>query len=224
MLVGTIKNKLLILKLKNKKMSYDTMPEVSIIEKTANAINERGIEVFVVENSADALAKIKEFIPAGASVNNGSSTTLRQIGFVDYLKDRQHGWNNLHEAIVLEKDPEKQISLRKEAVFSDYYLGSVHAVAQTGELIIASASGSQLPHIVFTSQNIIFVVGAQKITPTYEDAIKRIREYVVPLEDNRMKEVGMGGTVLSKILTIENEPSFMGRKVRLIFVKEQLGF
>lgn len=205
-------------------MSYDTMPEASIIEKTANAIGERGIEVIVVENGADALAKIKEFIPAGASVNNGSSITLRQIGFIDYLKDNQHGWNNLHEAIVLEKDPEKQAVLRKEAVFSDYYLGSVHAVAQTGELIIASASGSQLPHIVFTSQNLIFVVGIQKITPTYDDAIKRIREYVVPLEDVRMKEAGMGGTVLSKILTIENEPSFMGRKVRLIFVKEQLGF
>ncbi len=205
-------------------MSYDTMPEASIIEKTANAIGERGIEVIVVENGADALAKIKDFIPAGASVNNGSSTTLRQIGFIDYLKDNQHGWNNLHEAIILEKDPEKQAALRKEAVFSDYYLGSVHAVTQTGELIIASASGSQLPHIVFTSQNLIFVVGIQKITPTYDDAIKRIREYVVPLEDVRMKEAGMGGTVLSKILTIENEPSFMGRKVRLIFVKEQLGF
>jgi hypothetical protein len=200
------------------------MPEASIIEKTANAIGERGIEVIVVENGADALAKIKEFIPAGASVNNGSSITLRQIGFIDYLKDNQHGWNNLHEAIILEKDPEKQAALRKEAVFSDYYLGSVHAVTQTGELIIASASGSQLPHIVFTSQNLIFVVGIQKITPTYDDAIKRIREYVVPLEDVRMKEAGMGGTVLSKILTIENEPSFMGRKVRLIFVKEQLGF
>jgi hypothetical protein len=205
-------------------MSYDAMPEASIIEKTANAIGERGIEVIVVENGADALAKIKEFIPAGASVNNGSSITLRQIGFIDYLKDNQHGWNNLHEAIILEKDPEKQAALRKEAVFSDYYLGSVHAVTQTGELIIASASGSQLPHIVFTSQNLIFVVGIQKITPTYDDAIKRIREYVVPLEDVRMKEAGMGGTVLSKILTIENEPSFMGRKVRLIFVKEQLGF
>lgn len=205
-------------------MSYDTMPEASIIEKTANAIGERGIEVIVVENGADALAKIKEFIPAGASVNNGSSTTLRQIGFIDFLKDNQHGWNNLHEAIVLEKDPEKQAVLRKEAVFSDYYLGSVHAVAQTGELIIASASGSQLPHIVFTSQNLIFVVGTQKITPTYDDAIKRIREYVVPLEDVRMKEVGMGGTVLSKILTIENEPSFMGRKVRVILIKEKLGF
>lgn len=205
-------------------MSYDTIPEVSIIEKTASAIGEKGIEVFVVENGADALAKIKEFVPAGASVNNGSSTTLRQIGFIDYLKDNQHGWNNLHEAVVLEKDPEKQAKLRREAVFSDYYLGSVHAVAQTGELIIASASGSQLPHIVFTSQNLIFVVGVQKITSTYEEAVKRVREYVVPLEDNRMKEVGMGGTVLSKILTIEREPSFMGRKVRLIFVKEQLGF
>lgn len=205
-------------------MNYDTMPSTDIIDKTAEALRERGIEVFIATDRVEALAKIKELVPKGASVNNGSSRTLEEIGLVDYLKSDVHGWNNLHAAVVAEKDPVKQAELRNASFFADYYFGSVHALAQTGELIIASASGSQMPPIAFTSRNLIFVVGAQKIMPTYDDTMKRLREYVVQLEDKRMKEAGMGGTVLSKIITFEREPAFMGRKVRVILVKEKLGF
>lgn len=200
------------------------IPSAEIISKTAAALRERGVEVFIVSDRNEALAKIKELIPKGASINNGSSRTLEEIGFVDYLKSGAHEWNNLHAAIIAEKDPAKQAKLRNSAFFAEYYLGSVHAIAETGEMIIASASASQLPHIVSTSPNIIFVAGAQKITPAYEDAMKRLREYVFPLEDKRMKDAGMGGTVLSKILTFEREPVFTGRKVRMILIKERLGF
>lgn len=205
-------------------MKYNEIPSADIIEKTATALSERGLEMFTVENRAEALAKVKELIPRGASVNNGSSTTLEKIGFIDYLKGDTHGWNNLHAAVLAEKDPVKQAQLRKESVFADYYIGSVHALSQSGEMLIASASGSQLSSIVFTSPNLIFVVGAQKITPTYEDALERLKDYVVPLEDKRMKNAGMGGTVLAKIVTFLNEPAFMGRKVHMILIKEKLGF
>lgn len=205
-------------------MTYDTIKSAESIERTADAIRGRGSEVFIVADRAGALAKIQELIPKGASINNGSSRTLEEIGFVDYVKSDAHGWNNLHAAVVAEKDKAKQAPLRNAALFADYYLGSVHALAETGEMIVASASGSQLSPIAYTSQNLILVVGAQKIAPTYDAAMERLREYVVPLEDARMKEASMGGTVLSKILTIEHEPAFMGRTVRVILVKEKLGF
>ncbi len=205
-------------------MPYELIPDSKVINETADALRERGVEVFIVSNRNEALNKIKEIIPKGASVNNGSSRTLEEIGFIDYLKSDTHGWNNLHAAVVAEKDPAQQGELRNKALFAEYYLGSVHAISETGEMIIASASGSQLPHIAFTSLNLIFVAGVQKIAPTYDGAMKRLREYVIPLEDKRMKDAGMGGTMLSKIFTFEREPVFMGRKVRMILVKEKLGF
>jgi hypothetical protein len=63
---------------------------------------------------------------------NGASTTLQQIGYVDYLKEGKHGWNNLHDGILAEKDTAKQAELRKHSVVSDYYVGSVHALTDTG--------------------------------------------------------------------------------------------
>ncbi len=205
-------------------MKYDKVANISSINKAKGALEKRGFEVFVLKNKTEALLKIKDIIPKGASVNNGSSTTLTEIGFIDYLKSNKHSWNNLHALVVEEKDSNKQAELRKHAMFADYYLGSVHSLAETGEIVIASASGSQLVPIVYGSRNLIFVVGAQKITKSYEDAMNRLRNHVVALEDIRMKNVGMGGTTLSKILTIENEPVFMGRSVKIIIVQEKLGF
>ena len=205
-------------------MDYTKLASKKIILKTVNALKARNIEVVNVNNKAGALEKIKNLIPKGASVNNGSSTTLKEIGFVDYLKSDKHGWVNLHEAVLREKDPVKQAELRNLSSFSEYYLGSVHALAQTGEMVIASASGSQLPSLANTAKNIILVVGTQKITATLSGAFKRLREYVYPLENERVKSTGAAGTVLAKILIMEQEPAFMGRKVRVILVNEKLGF
>jgi len=205
-------------------MEYNKLATKEVVKKVIGALGARNVEAVSVDTAAEALAKIKELIPKGASVMNGASRTLEQIGFVEYLKSGQHGWNNLHEAILAEKDPAKQGALRKQAVLSDYYLVSVHALAETGEFVIASNSGSQLPHIVFTSPNIIFVVSTKKIVPILSDAMKRLEEHVIPLEDANMQQKYGIGTAPNKIVIFKGEPSFLGRKVRMILVNEDLGF
>jgi hypothetical protein len=205
-------------------MDYNQLATTEVIDKTIKALTSNNIETIVVENGAQALNKIKELIPAGASVMNGASVTLEQIGFVDYLKSGTHGWNNLHEKILAESDKEKQAILRKQSVLSNYYLGSVHALIENGEFIIASNSGSQLPHIVFTSQNLIFVVSTKKIVPNFQEAMKRLEEYVVPLEDKHMQQKYGVPTSLNKIVIFKNENPMLGRKVYVILVEENLGF
>lgn len=205
-------------------MNYNTLATKETIAKTAEALKTNGIEVFITETGAEALDKIKEFIPKDASVMNGSSKTLEQIGFVEYLKSGEHGWNNLHQAIIKETDKTKQGMLRKQGVLSDYYLGSVHALTEGGELLIASNTGSQLPHIVFTSPNIIFVVSTKKIVPNLGEAMKRLEEHVVPLEDKSIMEKFNIHTMISKILIFKHENPMMGRKVKIILVNEDLGF
>jgi len=205
-------------------MNYNTLAKKEVIDETIKNLAVNGIEGIFVENGAAALAKIKELIPDGASVMNGASVTLEQIGFVNILEKKEHSWNNLHDGILAEKDPAKQAMLRKQAVLSDYYLGSVHALSQTGEFIVASNSGSQLPHIVFTSPNLIFVVGAQKIVASLEEGMKRLQEHVIPLEDVHMMEKYKVHTYPSKVLMFRKEQSYLGRKVRMIIVGEALGF
>jgi L-lactate utilization protein LutC len=205
-------------------MDYNKIPSHEVIEKTVQALKDKGYEIFTVERGAEALVKIKELIPQGASVMNGASVSLEKIGFVDFLKSGQHGWKNLHREVTVETDPAKRLALRRQATLSDYYLGSVHALTETGEFIIASNTGSQLPHIVFNSPSLIFVVGAQKIVPNFDEAMKRLKEYVIPLEEKQMQEKYGVGTFPSKIIIFNRESPSSKRKIRMIIVNEKLGF
>lgn len=206
-------------------MEYEKLAGDAQVEKAVAALKANNFDAVVVETGADALGKIKELIPKGVSVMNGASTTLQQIGFADYLKEGNHGWNNLHANILAETDPEKQAALRKQSVVSDYYLGSVHALSATGEMVIASNTGSQLPHLAYTSPNLILVVSTKKITADLDSAIKRLEEHVIPKEDMRIQEIYNGAhTVYAKTLILHKENPQMGRKVLVVFVKENLGF
>lgn len=205
-------------------MNYTALASEESIRAATAGLEEHHVTPFIAATGQEALAKIKELIPTGASVMNGASRTLEEIGFVDYLKGGQHGWNNLHEAILAEKDPVVQQRLRRESVLSDFYLGSVHALSETGDMVIASNTGSQLPHIVFTSPNLILVVSTRKIVPTLADAFNRLYEHVIPLEDEHMKQKYGMGTAPNKVLVFHGENERMGRKVWVILVKEALGF
>jgi L-lactate utilization protein LutC len=205
-------------------MDYNTLAAQDRIDKTTAALKANNFDVVVVEKGAEALERIKELIPKDASVMNGSSTTLNQIGFVDYLKSGTHGWKNLHEDILNEKDPEKQAQLRKLSVVSDYYLGSAHAVTQEGMLMFASNTGSQLPHLAFTSPNIILVVSTKKIVKDVADGFARIDTHILPLEDVRLMKQYGAHTMHSKTLILHKENPMMKRKVLVMFVKEDLGF
>ena len=205
-------------------MSYNTLPNNDRLQKTAESLKARGIKVEIVDTKEAALARIKELIPANAPVMTGGSTTLTQIGLDDVLISGKHPWKNLKNDILAEKDPGKQAALRKQSILSDYFLGSVHAISENGEIVVGSATGSQLPSYAFSSSNVIWVVGTQKIVANLEEAFKRLREYVFPLEDKRMKSTGAPGSIMGKILVIENEPAFLQRNVTMILVKEELGF
>ena len=203
-------------------MDLPQLASPATIEKTVKALKERNVTPHVVQNKEEALETIKKLIPDGAPVMTGSSTTLQQIGFVDLLKSGQHPWHNVKEAIVNEKDPAKQQELRKQSVLSDYFLGSVHALTEDGIILVASASGSQIPAYAFTSSNLIWVVGAQKIVSNLDAAFERVRNYVLPLEDARMKSTGAAGSMTAKWFIFERE--IMGRNIHLILVNEILGF
>ena len=204
-------------------MEFNTLVKENIVNKTREALRAKGYTTIIVKTGTDALTQIQKMIPNGASVMNGASVTLEQIGYVDYLATTHHTWKDVRSQIRTELDPQKRVLLRRQAALSDYYLGSVAALTQAGEFIVASNTGSQLPLIVYTAPNLIFVVSTKKIVPTMDVAMKRL-DYVVPLEDADMRKHYGEGTSLNKIVIFRGENKSVGRKIHFIFVKENLGF
>jgi hypothetical protein len=206
-------------------MSYTTLPDPDQLQRTIEAVKARGIKVELVETKEAALVRLQALIPAGSVVMTGGSVTLTQIGFDALLISGNHPWRNFKADLLAEKDPAKQFVLRLQGTQAEYFLGSVNAISETGELVFASATGSQLPAYAFTSRNIIWVAGAQKITATLDEALRRVREYVLPMEDQRQKNAGnKNGSFIGRILILEREPAYLRRNLTLILVNEVLGF
>ena len=204
-------------------MEYETLASDESVKRTKQATKSRNIHIEYVSSKDDALRMVQNLIPAGAQVMTGGSETLQEIGLIDLLKSGNHTWNNLKDKIMAEKDEARQAELRIQSVLSEYFLGSVHAIAETGELVFASATGSQLPSYTYTCRNVIWVAGTQKIVPTLADAIQRVEKYVLPREDARMKREGYSGSVIGKLLIVKFEID-PNRNLKLILVPEKLGF
>ncbi len=206
-------------------MDFSLPASRQAVQEAAAAVSSRGVAVEVVDSRREALARLTAIIPAGASVMTGASETLKEIGFQDLLKSKDHPWRNLREQIVAEQDLQRQMLLRRQAALADYFVGSVHAVSRTGEIVVASATGSQLGPYAYSSPNVIWVVGAQKIVGTVEEGIRRIREYIIPHEEKRMRELTAGkvGTMVGKLLIFERESPLAGRKLTLLLVREAIG-
>jgi len=104
----------------------------------------------------------------------------------------------------------------------DVVMGSVHAVTETGSLVIASASGSQLPGYAGGSLRAIWVVGAQKVVPDLSTALRRVEEHCLPLESGRAMTVYGKPSAINRLLILNAEPQ-PGRGIVLL-LREAIGF
>jgi len=201
---------------------WNLIPSEQNIALAVKSIDARGIEVLRIQNGDQALSKIKELIPPGSEVMNGSSTTLIEIGYQDLLESGQHNWKNIHKIITSENDATKRNEIRRKSVTAEYFLSGVNAIAMTGELVSCDASGSRVGAWPFGALHLILVAGVNKIVPTLSDALQRIAEYVYPLEDARSKMVNGVPSMMGKfvILAGERKPG----RITLILVEDGLGY
>lgn len=205
-------------------ISYTQLASRQVMEDTVKALQLRGVLAEIVETKAVALQKVRDLIPPGASVMISGSQTLDEIGFTPYLNEGAHQWRNLAKEVSMEKDPERHHQLFLQSTMADFYLGSVHAISRRGELVFASATGGQLPAYSYNSPNIIWIVGAQKITNNVAAALERVMGYWLPQETEKQRRLGHGGSFIGKFLIFEREAPDTHRKLHLFLVNEPLGF
>jgi len=103
----------------------------------------------------------------------------------------------------------------------DYAAGSVHAVTEDGQVLIASGTGSQVGPYASGAGKVVWVVGAQKIVKDLNEGFKRLEEYVVPLENEHMQTLYKVGASANKLLIVNKDRP--GRTT-MIIVKENIGF
>jgi L-lactate utilization protein LutB len=202
--------------------TWNALPSSDIVHRTARAIGERGIAVIMAADGDDALAIVKNLIPPGAEVMTGSSTTLIEIGFDEYIAGGGSGWKSLHAVITSENDEKKRAELRRRSVTADWFVSSANALAETGEIVACDASGSRVGAWPFAAGHLILVVGTNKIVPSLEMAMQRVTEYAFRLENARAQRAYGTPSSIGKCVILARE-KIPGR-VTLVLVNEALGY
>lgn len=172
-------------------------------------------------DDAAARARVRDLIPAGAGVFTGASETLRLSGIEADIET-----GGRYQAIrpqVLTMDRVTEFGrIRRLVATPDVFVASVTAVTETGSLVIASGSGSQLPACAGGAGKAIWVVGAQKVVPDLGTAMRRIEEHALPLESARAQEIYGQPSAVNRLLVLNAEPQ-AGRGTVLL-LREAIGY
>ncbi len=202
-------------------MEFDKLADEEKVQSIVDILAKNGIESFVVNSGAEAKEKLYELIPEGSEIMEASSTTMDEIGVTKELLEGSR-YKSLRKKIMGVNDKAERDAYRKSVLGHAYAIGSVHAVTEQGQLVVASASGSQIGSYAYGADHLVLVIGTQKVVKNLDSAFERIEKYIFPLEDARMKKTFGFGSVIAKILIISKE--IVPGRTKVIFVKEKFGF
>ena len=192
------------------------------------AFKKNGFEVIFVSNKEEALNVAMSFIKPGMSIGMGGSTTVVQIGLLEYvvsLKDITL-FNQYEKGISMEENTER----RRKGLLSDVYLCSSNALTRNGELVNADGSGNRVAAQIFGPKKVVIIAGKNKIVDTIDDGFKRIHDVVMPQNIERMNSmaIAMGKEPRYNRDNIGNKFSYVNGDVEgrttIIIVDEDLGY
>lgn len=145
-------------------------------ETVKKNLEERGYAVRVFSTGKEAADYLDAAID-GKSVGFGGSVTLDALGLYERL-----GSHN--EAIWHWK--QEPGPARKAAMGADVYLTSVNGLAETGELVNIDGAGNRVAATLFGHEKVYFVIGRNKLVPTYDEAVSRARNVASPRNAQRL--------------------------------------
>jgi LUD domain len=190
------------------------------IERTAQALEANGFHTLIAEDGEQARQLFFQLIPEGAQVFQGKSATLEELGITAEIEQSGRFIAVRPKLRTLDKATQAD-QIRRLVASPDFMTGSVAALTEDGHVLAASASGRQLGPYVSGAGQVIWVVGIQKIVANLDEGFRRIEEYALPLEEERVYQSSAKHTSLNKVVVFYKERP--GR-ITIILVKEALGY
>lgn len=199
---------------------FSAPASAAALERTAEALRGRGFSAYLVDGPIEAKDLVLGLIPEGAEVGAGASNTLAELGITEVIESSGH-YDAVRPRLRVMDRATQSRQMRKLGGVPDFWLNSVQAVTQEGQVVLASATGSQLVPIAYGAGTVILVVGAQKVVPDLETALARLEEYSFPLETAKMKELYSRGSTINQVLIL-NGGGPTGR-ISVVLIREVIG-
>ncbi|OKJ03060.1 hypothetical protein AMK19_28145 [Kitasatospora sp. CB01950] len=165
------------------------------MERAADALAARGFGVEILADLDAVRARVRELVAEDESVYTTASETLRLSGIDEDLNSDRYPGAVKPQVLIMDREAEAD-EIRHLLATPDVVIGSAVALTETGSLLVASGSGSQLPAYTGGAARAIWIVGAQKVVPDLSAAMRRLEEHALPLETARTESAyGVPSTV-----------------------------
>ncbi|MCD8019418.1 MAG: lactate utilization protein [Clostridiales bacterium] len=201
-------------------------------EHVIQNMKKRNFDAFYCPTKEEALEKTLSIIEKGSVVGSGGSTTINEIGLLDYLNSHPEDYTYVDRSLA--KNPEEARQYHAKNILSDYFLMSSNAFTQDGQLVNIDGNGNRVSCLCFGPKYVIVVVSMNKMAPTVEDAYKRIRQEACPPNCIRLNlntpcaKTGIctecsAATSICDYFVTTRMSRYPGR-IKVILVGEPLGF
>ena len=144
-------------------------------ETVKKNLEARGFSVSTFSTAAEAAAYLDSAID-GTTVGIGGSMTVQQMGLHEKLAAHNEGhwhWTDGPEA-------------RAKAAHADVYITSANGLTENGEVINIDGAGNRVASTLYGHKRVYFIIGRNKLAPTYDEALWRARNIAAPKNAQRL--------------------------------------
>jgi hypothetical protein len=207
---------------------FGHLPSADVINTTVKSLEGKTHKVHVVDTEAAALDVIKGMIKDGSSVCNGYSTTLEQIGYVEWVKtidSKITNYKGKSAAAQAAGDHALSAEMMSKGAVSDLWISSCAAISQDGQLYVGDLTGTRLMGWN-TAKHLLVVASASKIVKDENEALERLYKYQLPLESARVRVAyKMPASAVNNLFALKGPNPWGAPRVTVILIKkENLGF
>lgn len=149
-----------------------------LAQKVIKGLESRNMTGYYAATKGEALQKALELIPEKSSITMGGAMSAHEIGLVDALK---HGDYNFIDRDAMEDKRAAMLA----AYDADFFLSSVNAMTEDGELVNIDGNANRVSAIAQGPKKVIFIVGMNKICSDLDGAMKRARNIAAPTNAQR---------------------------------------
>ncbi len=154
------------------------------IEKTLSSLQARHINGIFAEDASEANRKVLSLIPSGTTVGIGDSTSMRQLGTLNVLRERGvrilDPFDPRRDDMGIEEYRQERERIRKETSLSDVFLTGTNALTEDGRLVNVDAVGNRVAGMFWGHALSIIIAGRNKIVRDLDEAFHRIRNIIAP--------------------------------------------
>ena len=156
-------------------------------------LEKNGFKVSVFADAKSAADYLDSEID-GKTVGFGGSVTLRDMGVWERLCRHNTVYDHMHcfpsgteGELLPPAQPDPTNPGFREAALAQVYLTSANALVETGEIINIDGYGNRVGGSLFGHEKVYFVIGRNKLAPTYDEAVWRARNIAAPKNAQRKK-------------------------------------